>query len=90
MKKILGILMILGGIGLGLYIGLWWCLIGGIVSIVNALKAPGPVEAMVIAGAITRILFASVAGWVSAMVLIIPGFLTLTKREALFHSAHKI
>jgi len=73
MKTILGILLILGGIVLGLWLGLWVCFIGGIVGIINAIKAPGTVEALTIAWNIVKILFASLAGWLSALALIFPG-----------------
>lgn len=73
MKTILGILMILGGIALGLWLGIWVCFIGGIVGIINAIKAPGAVEVLTIAWNIVKILFASLIGWLSALILIIPG-----------------
>jgi hypothetical protein len=72
MREALGVVMVVVGIALGLYAGLWWAFIGGIVSIVEAVKAT-PVEAMGIALGIVRIMFAGLIGVVSAMLLVVPG-----------------
>ena len=74
MKRIIGAVMILAGIALGFYIGFWVCFIGGIVQLINEIKSPEAVVAMNIALGIVKIVFAGVAGWVSALVLIIPGW----------------
>lgn len=73
MKTALGIILIIGGIALGLYAGVWWAFIGGIVQIVDAVKAT-PVEAMGIAIGIAKIMFAGLIGVGSAMMAVIPGF----------------
>ncbi|MDP3901940.1 MAG: hypothetical protein Q8Q37_03180 [bacterium] len=68
MKALLGLVFILGGIVLGLYVGVWVCLVGGIVDIINQVKAPESVDAMVIACGIVKILFAAISGWLSFFV----------------------
>lgn len=76
MKFLLGFLMIIGGIALGLYVGLWLCFVGGIIGIINAIATVvngSPIEAMTIAISIVKIIFAAVLGWISALILIIPG-----------------
>ena len=73
MKQIIGVLMILGGVALGLYVGLWVCFIGGIVQIINEVKSPQAVVAMNIAWGIAKIVFAALSGWLSALLLIVPG-----------------
>ncbi|MBI5421236.1 MAG: hypothetical protein HZA35_02880 [Parcubacteria group bacterium] len=73
MKLVLGLLMLLGGIALGLYVGVWLCFIGGIVQLIEAVKAPGGVEALSVAIGLAKIFGASIAGFISATVLIIPG-----------------
>ena len=73
MKLGIGILMVLGGIALGLYAGLWWAFIGGIVQIVDAVKAT-PVEALSLAFGIAKVVFAGAIGMFSGMVLVLPGF----------------
>ncbi len=72
MKPILGILLVLAGIAAGLYFGLWWAFIGGIVVIVEQIRATN-LDAMTLALGIARVIFASAIGWLSAMVCIIPG-----------------
>lgn len=76
-KAIIGLGLILAGIVLGLYLGLWWSLIGGIVAVINQLKADH-VQALPLALGIVRIVFAGAIGWLSAFVLIIPGCVTLS------------
>ncbi len=71
MTKLLGIILIVLGIVVGLYVGLYFCLYGGIVQIINGIKdslSAGP-----IAIGVVRVLCTGVAGWVSALLLIIPG-----------------
>ena len=78
--KILGILMIIAGVILGLYIGLWVMFIGGIAGLVNTIFGNSPVEGIDIAFSIVKILFASLVGTIAAFLLIIPGLaLTLDK-----------
>lgn len=79
MKSLLAILMIIAGIVLGIYVGLWLCFVGGIIQLVDAIKAAPNVEGMQIAWGVVRIVFAGFAGMVSAFVLIIPGMAMLKK-----------
>ena len=75
--KLLGLLLVVAGVALGLYVGLWLCFIGGIIQIVNTIK--GNVEGLQIALGILRIVGAGLAGWVSALILILPGAAMITK-----------
>lgn len=72
MKTVIGVLMCIAGVVLGLYAGLWWAFIGGIVDVVNEVKAVDT-SAMNIAIGIVKIVFAGAIGAVSAIVLIVPG-----------------
>ena len=72
-KFIVGILMILAGIALGLYVGLYLCFVGGIVSIIEGAKAD-PVSAAGIAWGIVKMFFAAGLGWFSFFALAVPGF----------------
>jgi len=72
MKALIGVLMILGGIALGAYVGVWLCFIGGIVDVIEQIRAE-ELEAMAIAIGIAKVIFAGAAGWLSAFILIIPG-----------------
>lgn len=78
MNALIGLLLIIAGVALGLYVGVWVCFIGGVVQIVEAVKAT-PVEAVGIAVGILRIFFAGAAGFLSAIALVLPGFGMLTK-----------
>ena len=73
MRQIIGVLMIMGGIVLGFYVGFWVCFIGGIVQLINEIKSPEAVVAMNIAWSIVKIVFAVLFGWLSALLLIVPG-----------------
>lgn len=77
MKTGLGILLILSGIVFGLYAGLWWAFIGGIIQIIDAAKAT-PTPPMDVALGIVRIVFAGFIGAVSGMLLVIPGAAMVT------------
>lgn len=72
MRNVLGFALVVGGVALGVYVGLWVCFIGGIVQIVDAVKAT-PTEGLDIAIGIAKIVFAGAAGAFSALVMIFPG-----------------
>ncbi len=72
MKVICGILMVVAGMLLGLYVGGWVCFIGGIAGLITEVRADH-VDAMRIAINIGKIFLAGLAGWLSALILIVPG-----------------
>lgn len=72
MKTAIGCVMMLAGLVLGLYVGVWLCLVGGIVQLINGAMAV-PVDAMAIAIGVARVLTAGFFGWLSAAVLLFPG-----------------
>lgn len=73
-----GITLIILGVILGLYVGVWVFLIGGIVGFIDSVKAE-PINSLAIAINVAKILFSSAAGWISAFFLIIPGIVILSK-----------
>lgn len=73
MKTILGLLLILGGLAAGLYVGVWLMLIGGIVDIVNQIKAPDT-NALALAIGVAKIVFAGAVGWLAGIVPALFGF----------------
>ncbi len=77
MKLILGVLLIICGIGLGGYVGIWWCFIGGIIQVIEQIRAV-ELSAIVVAIEIFKIFVAGFCGIISAMVFVIPG-ITLIK-----------
>jgi len=77
MKLTIGVLMIIGGVVLGAYVGLYLCLFGGVVQIVQSITAPA-VDAVGVAVGIVRVLVTGVAGWLSAFALIGPGYIIVS------------
>jgi len=71
-KFIIGCLMMVSGLVLGAYAGIWWAFIGGIMGVVNGVTA-SPVDAMMIAYGIAKVVFAGFIGTTSALVLVVPG-----------------
>ena len=72
MKTTLGLLLIVAGIALGIYVGLWLMFVGGIVGIIEQIRAP-QIDALAIALYVVRILLATPVGGISALALIVPG-----------------
>jgi hypothetical protein len=72
MKAIVGLVLVVCGIALGLYAGVWWAFIGGIVDVITEIRAP-ELSALGIAIGVAKVLFAGLIGWLSALVLILPG-----------------
>ena len=62
MKKIIGILIVIVGIALGIYVGAWLMFIGGITQIVNSIN---PVNGLGIALGIERIVFCEIGGFIA-------------------------
>ena len=66
MWQVLGVIIMALGVITGLWVALWWGWIGGIVQVVDGIKA-NPTDAMEIAIGIVRVLFANfvgaVVGW---------------------------
>ncbi|MFA6204406.1 MAG: hypothetical protein WC710_14605 [Gallionella sp.] len=77
--KIVGLLMMIAGVVFGVYAGLWWAFIGGIVDVINAIKAPELV-AMSIATGIAKVMFAGLIGLVSGVIAIFPGYALFNMR----------
>lgn len=76
MKSILGLVLIFVGIALGLYAGIWWAFIGGIVQVIDGVKA-ADTDALAIALGIVRIVFAGAIGGFCAIVCWVPGMAML-------------
>jgi hypothetical protein len=72
MKTIIGAVLVLGGAAAGLYAGLWWAFIGGVINVIEAIRAEELI-AMDVAVGVCKIMFAGLAGWLSAATLIVPG-----------------
>ena len=72
MKKVVGALLVLIGIVLGLYLGLWVLFIGGVIDLIKQIRLP-EMNTGIIAWGIVKVLFAGFIGTLSAMIFILPG-----------------
>jgi len=61
---VIGILLFLAGIGLGIYVGFWLMFVGGLIEIINAIKAPVTVVSDVGFG-VLKMMFAGFTGAVT-------------------------
>lgn len=68
MKKTIGILIAIVGIALGIYVGIWLMLVGGITQIVNSIN---PVNGLGIALGIARIVFCEIGGFIAWLGVVI-------------------
>lgn len=64
MKMILGLALIALGLFLGIYVGVYLMLIGGIIQIVEGIKAT-PIVSWDIAIGVIRFMFAGAVGWIA-------------------------
>lgn len=79
MKATIGLFLIVAGIAVGLYCGLWWAFIGGIIAVIEQIRAPH-MEATTLAIGIARIVFAAFIGWMCALIFLIPGVALVKSR----------
>lgn len=77
MKKILGYILMVCGVFFGIYMGVWWAFIGGIIEMVNGVTAT-PVEAASIAWGLLRWSSAGVLGVITFYCFFFPGLAMLT------------
>jgi len=75
MKIAVGITMMVLGVILGLYVGLWLMFIGGILDIIGEVR--GAWDMTVIGWGIAKIVLAGFTGGVSGMALFVPGAVML-------------
>lgn len=75
--NIAGLLLVVIGIIAGLWMGVWWAFIGGIVQIIGQVQAEH-VEVFPVAFGVCRIVFSSLIGWVTCFLFIVPGLAMLS------------
>lgn len=81
-KHFLGIALIIVGIFIGLYVGVWLMFVGGViglVEVVNQLIAGIGLDGMLIAVSIVKIMFAGLVGYLSGIIAVLPGFALFNK-----------
>jgi hypothetical protein len=71
-RLIVGMLLMLAGVVIGLYVGGWLMFIGGIVQVVTAAQMH-PVPAMQIAIGVARVLGAGVTGTLCFFIFLVTG-----------------
>jgi hypothetical protein len=67
-----GTLLCILGVALGLYVGLWWAFIGGIVQVIEEIRAP-ELSALGVAIGVIKVMFAGFVGLISALCFVMPG-----------------
>ena len=77
MKTAIGVVLVVLGVIAGLWAGLWWAFIGGIVDVIEAVRAT-ELDAMDVAIGVVKIFFAGVVGWCAGAIAIIPGWMMLS------------
>jgi ABC-type lipoprotein release transport system permease subunit len=70
MKELIGLVIGLVGIALGLYVGVWLCLVGGIVDVIEQIRAENLV-ATAVAWGVAKVLCSSLFGSLSALPFIL-------------------
>lgn len=66
-KKVIGAVLMVIRLGLGLWVGLWLCLVGGIIAIVHMCTA-GDITGGALAWDIIRILFCELFGFAAGII----------------------
>lgn len=79
MKKVIGILMIVAGVALGIYAGVWWAFVGGIVDVIGAIRAPEFVGGDVAIG-VVKVIFAGLIGYLPVVALSWPGLRLMLRK----------
>jgi hypothetical protein len=74
MRKLFGVLIIVLGLTFGIYVGMWKCLILGIVGIIDAFRSPESITSMHLAISIVKVLFAGFFGWACGIIPAAFGF----------------
>ena len=80
MKTFFGLLLILASIVVGLYVGVWFCFVGGIVQIIAAVQLT-PINALTVAWGVAKVIFSGVCGVISFVILFTPGMALLSSKK---------
>lgn len=89
LSRIFGISLIVAGVVGGVYAGLVWAFIGGIIQIIEQIRAIN-MDSAVIAWGVAKILFAGAIGGVAAWAFILPGIGLFTHADTIqFRRIHR-
>ena len=72
MKAFTGLIMIVTGLGLGIYMCFWWGFVGGIIQIVQAFKETTIIP-MDVALGVLRFMFSGVIGFLCGALFVLTG-----------------
>ena len=72
MKTTIGIILMISGIAIGLYVGIYLMFICGIINIIDYIKGDF-LETSLLVWGIVKIIFAQFVGAMSALFLFVPG-----------------
>ena len=76
MKGFVGVLMLVSGIALAAYAGIWWAFIGGIMDVINEIRST-EMDSLNIAIGVAKVMFAGVIASLASFWLIIPALALL-------------
>ena len=71
-NRVIGVVLVIIGVALGLYCGLWWALIGGICDVIREIRAP-VLQPMGVAAGVMKVMFAGFIGAISSVAFVVPG-----------------
>ena len=75
-KVIGGVVLFFTGIALGLYLGVWWAFVGGVLTVYEGAAAV-PVDLWLVSFGLIKFTLASVIGYASAAACIVPALLLM-------------
>ncbi len=81
MRVIFGVLLIIAGVIVGAYVGIWLMLVGGIIQIVEAFQSD-PVNGSDVAWGVVRCLLASMVGGLAFYAVTVAGFLLIGSADS--------
>jgi hypothetical protein len=70
-KHFFGSALVVAGIAVGLYVGVWWAFIGGIIDVIVEVRAP-ELDAMNVAVGVAKVMFSGVIGWIAGILFVLP------------------
>ena len=76
MKVIIGFLIIAFGVIFGMWAGIWWAFIGGVIDIIREFLAPA-VDLGNVAFGVLKIMLSGLIGYLSAFVICSFGFMLI-------------
>jgi hypothetical protein len=76
MRNLFGCLLVIGGIIFAAYVGVWLCFIGGIVQVIEVIRAPVLIP-MDVAIGIAKFMFSGLAFALTATCFVAPGMALL-------------